>query len=132
MGRWAMGCSSRPPACGVVLVSVIVFAAGLDCGGRVDARNPSDDENAGPSGGNLLDAAPAHASDGQVYVPPVIETRLPDSVSVVITEIMYHPAYEQADHDNHEFIEIYNRSKAPVMLERWKLSGGTNGIAFTF
>jgi hypothetical protein len=48
---------------------------------------------------------------------------------VVISEIMYHPVLEDAATEDHEFVELYNRSGAPVALAGWKLAGG---IRFTF
>jgi hypothetical protein len=49
--------------------------------------------------------------------------------AVVINELMYHPVAEDADEDNHEFVELYNRSAAPVALAGWKLQGD---VTFTF
>ncbi len=45
---------------------------------------------------------------------------------VVINEIMYHPAEENA---GGEFIELFNRSAEPVDLSGWSF---TRGVAFTF
>ena len=48
---------------------------------------------------------------------------------VVISEIMYHPVFENGPVDRHEFVEIYNRSAAAVELAGWKLAGD---VMFTF
>lgn len=48
---------------------------------------------------------------------------------VLISELMYHPVEENAAVDNHEFIEIHNRSDAAVDLSGWKLGGM---LSFTF
>ncbi len=45
---------------------------------------------------------------------------------VVIHEIMYHPASENPAE---EYIELYNRGDAPVVLTNWSF---TSGVAFTF
>jgi hypothetical protein len=49
--------------------------------------------------------------------------------AVVISEVMYHPVSEDAAEDNHEFIEIYNRSESAVDLTNWKLTGD---VSFAF
>src|SRR5262245_54968074 len=51
--------------------------------------------------------------------------------AVVITEIMYHPANEAADQENHEFVEVYNRDTKAIALGRWQLRG-KHGLSFTF
>jgi len=48
------------------------------------------------------------------------------NVNVVINEIMYHPP---SDLDDDEYVELYNRGKAPVNLTDWAISGG---ISFGF
>jgi hypothetical protein len=65
--------------------------------------------------------AGAGGSDGPpgAYVPP----------KVVISEIMYHPVQEDGAVEEHEFVEIHNRTGEPVPIGGWKLAGG---IAFTF
>ncbi len=53
------------------------------------------------------------------------------STSVVINEIMYHhrPRYLPYAENPEEWVELYNRSAAPVSLDGWRLDGG---ISFTF
>src|SRR5262245_10237852 len=58
-----------------------------------------------------------------------VEAPAPETGAVVISEIMYHPVLENAAEDNHEFVELYNRSPAAVSLAGWKLAGN---ISFTF
>jgi hypothetical protein len=52
-------------------------------------------------------------------------------ISVVITEIMYHPYHaETAPEDiRQEYIELYNRGTEPVSLSGWRIS---NGVDFAF
>lgn len=52
-------------------------------------------------------------------------------ISVVITEIMYHPYHsETAPEDiRQEYIELYNRGTGPVSLSGWRIS---NGVDFVF
>jgi hypothetical protein len=52
-------------------------------------------------------------------------------ISVVITEIMYHPYHaETAPEDiRQEYIELYNRGTEPVSLSGWRIS---NGVDFEF
>jgi hypothetical protein len=45
---------------------------------------------------------------------------------VLITEIMYQPSSQNT---NHEWIEIYNNSSAPIDLQGWTFS---KGVSFTF
>ena len=45
------------------------------------------------------------------------------SQSIRISEVMYHPVDENAPEDNHEFVELYNRSGAEVDISGWKLGG---------
>lgn len=56
--------------------------------------------------------------------PPMVE-----APKVVFSEIMYNPVDEKAYDDNHEFLELYNRSDSQVDLSSWKLSGT---VQFTF
>ena len=48
------------------------------------------------------------------------------NTSVVINEIMYHPP---SDSDDDEYVELYNRGKAPVDLTGWRIA---DGISFEF
>ena len=48
---------------------------------------------------------------------------------VVISEIMYHPVREDSDAEEHEFIELHNRSDCAVALAGWKLTGA---VTYTF
>lgn len=47
----------------------------------------------------------------------------PVSPALVISEIMYHPAEEDAAIERHEFVEIHNRTDAAIELLGWRLSG---------
>ncbi len=65
-------------------------------------------------------------TDGMV----VPEPPPPDKTAkVVFSELMYHPVDENSYDDNHEFLELYNRSDAAVDISGWKLSGT---VSFTF
>ncbi|MCH2586403.1 MAG: lamin tail domain-containing protein, partial [Planctomycetes bacterium] len=92
-------------------------------GGRVvDAVNfrPSHDgksESRVPDGGEMRDAAEP---------TPGIENRLDVETGIVINEIMYHPI---SNDRNREFVELYNRSDAPVDLTGWEF---TSGFEFSF
>src|SRR5262245_40820498 len=77
------------------------------------------DEDASANGGSGGSSSGSDAGDGTSA--PVDAAPLPLG-DVVITEIMYHPVYEQSDVDNHEFVEIYNRSSAPVAIGKWRLA----------
>src|SRR5439155_86851 len=50
---------------------------------------------------------------------------------VLINEIMYHPVSEQADQENHEFVELYNRGPTDAALGAWTLAAD-NGMKFIF
>src|SRR5262245_17094406 len=65
------------------------------------------------------------SGDGAVELTALIPS------TVVINEIMYAPVAENADQDNHEFVELYNRSKEPIALAGWKV-WSKKGVAFTF
>ncbi len=52
-----------------------------------------------------------------------------DGGAVVISEIMYHPVNEDTDVDEHEFVELHNRSGKAVSLADWSLGGD---ITFKF
>jgi len=62
-------------------------------------------------------------------VPPVTPPPVDTAPKVVFSEIMYHPVDEADYVDNHEFIELYNRTDAAVDLSGWQLIGG---IQYTF
>ena len=47
----------------------------------------------------------------------------------VISEIMYHPVDENAPVENHEFLEIFNRSDSALDVSGWKLAGD---VQYTF
>jgi hypothetical protein len=72
------------------------------------------------------DADPA--ADGGVTAT----TKMPDSVAVVISEIMYHPVDETTDEEVHEFVELHNRSGKAVDLGGWKLDSDKGGVSFAF
>jgi hypothetical protein len=58
------------------------------------------------------------------------ETTPPTVTSeVVISEIMYHPVLEEAAVDNHEFIELGNRTDRPIDLAGYRIAGG---VRYTF
>ncbi len=40
-----------------------------------------------------------------------------------ISEIMYHPVGEEALEDEHEFLELHNRTAAPASLKGWRIDG---------
>jgi spore coat protein CotH len=62
-------------------------------------------------------------------MPPVNE---PPPVSpVVISELMYHPVGEE-DADEHEFIELANRSQSNADISGWKLSDAGGALSYTF
>jgi hypothetical protein len=61
-------------------------------------------------------------------LPRVVLGELP---RVVLSEIMYHPVEEKADEDNHEFIELHNRSRQSIPLAGWTLSG-KKGLHYVF
>src|SRR5262245_43498861 len=69
------------------------------------------------------------ASDG--VDPQLIPVDTLPVSGVVISEIMYHPAHEQADVENHEFVELHNRGSRDVALGGWTISS-KQGVAFTF
>ncbi len=101
-----------------------VFLALIEpTGGRVvDAVNfrPSHDgksESRVPDGGEMRDAAEP---------TPGVENRLDVETGIVIAEIMYHPI---SNDRNREFVELYNRSDAPVDLTGWEF---TSGFEFSF
>ncbi len=48
---------------------------------------------------------------------------------VLISEIMYHPVLEESLVDEHEFLEIHNRTGSPVALDGWQVAGS---VKFTF
>lgn len=54
-----------------------------------------------------------------------------DHADVVISEIMYHPYAEpwQPEDTGLEYIELFNRGAAPVLLKNWQI---TEGVRFTF
>ncbi len=59
-------------------------------------------------------------------VPP---TQPPPTVTlppVLFSEVMYHPVMEKAYEDNHEFLEIYNRTDSAMDLSGWQLSGAVS------
>ena len=66
----------------------------------------------------------SNTSQEMIPMPPMAEPP-----KVVFSEIMYHPVDEKAYDDNHEFLELYNRSDSAVDLSNWKLSGT---VHFTF
>ena len=55
-----------------------------------------------------------------VEVPPAPAAITPN---VVFSEIMYHPVAENSYVDNHEFIELHNRTDSAVNLSGWQLAG---------
>jgi len=52
-------------------------------------------------------------------------------ISVVITEIMYHPYHSETSPEDirQEYIELFNRGTEPVSLSGWRIS---NGVDFVF
>jgi hypothetical protein len=81
---------------------------------EVDAAPPSDAEPASDA------PAPVDAAAGDV---PIADAPGPARLPVVISELMYHPVLENDDVENHEFIELHNRSTSAVSLAGWTLSG---------
>jgi hypothetical protein len=63
--------------------------------------------------------APADAAALEVAV----DAPAPAGPAVVISELMYHPVLENDDVENHEFIELYNRTASAVSLAGWTLGG---------
>jgi len=59
------------------------------------------------------------------------KTNLSTPISVVITEIMYHPYHSQTGPEDMgaEYIELFNRGSEPVNLLGWRIS---NGVDFVF
>ncbi len=49
--------------------------------------------------------------------------------AVVVSEIMYHAVMDDGPVEDHEFIELHNRTDAPVSLAGWKLA---DGVTFAF
>jgi hypothetical protein len=45
---------------------------------------------------------------------------------VVISELMYHPVQDDGPSEDHEFVEIANRTDAPVAIGGWRLAGGAS------
>lgn len=79
---------------------------------------------AGVSMGRFPDGAPAFAP---LQSPtPGKSNAKPRAADVAINEIMYAPVSDDA---NDEYVELYNRSDAPVNLGKWKF---TSGIGYTF
>lgn len=76
---------------------------------------------------SLLTGA-ACSSSGLTVGPmdPIESVSLPP---LVFSEIMYHPVDENAPVDNHEFLEIYNRSASAVDLGGWRITGN---VDYTF
>jgi hypothetical protein len=85
----------------------------IDSGSALDAE-----ESDAPAVGDARpDAAPDAAPDG------------PPAQAVFISEVMYHPVLEDDYEDQHEFVELHNRSEAEVDLGGWRLAGD---VTFTF
>jgi Lamin Tail Domain/CotH kinase protein len=92
---------------------------------------------AGVEGVVVKNAAQARDADGRWLVPsagtPGTANTFSVPDSVVINEIMYHhaPAYLATGitENPEEWLELYNKSAAPVTLTGWKLRGG---ISFDF
>jgi hypothetical protein len=61
-------------------------------------------------------------TDGMVVPEPPPPDKTP---KVVFSELMYHPVDENAYDDNHEFLELYNRSDAAV-----DISDGSSAAPF--
>src|SRR5262245_57798212 len=102
----------------------MVIAAG--CRASLGCREPPEEMMR-----RLAAAAAAPASPWPIHRCPCMV--MPTAAPVVITELMFHPVLENADSENHEFVEIFNRSDAAVVLDDWKLpSGGRSGVAFSF
>jgi hypothetical protein len=83
-----------------------------------------------------LDMAPVPDASAPDLTPDMTPDMTPDVTlpppvfpPVVISEIMYHPVQENAFDDNHEFIELHNRTAATISLAGWTLAGQ---VTFTF
>lgn len=76
-----------------------------------------------PPGEFLFPATPAGHSPGSANVIALTD-------AVVINEIMYHhrPQFLPYVENKEEWIELYNRSSAPVVLDGWSFTGGTSFI----
>lgn len=85
---------------------------------HVDAR-VGDPTVAGPDVNPTPDAA---LTDGLPTAPGTLPTTAP-SAAIVLSEILYNPVAEEDAQDNHEFVELYNRSSTPVSLQGWTLAG---------
>jgi hypothetical protein len=96
-----------------------------DTAGSTDDSASTDDGAATDDGASDNDGAATGdgASDGASTA---------SSRHVVLSEIMYHPVREDALEDNHEFIEIYNRSSAAVSLTGWTLRSDKGGFVYSF
>ncbi len=101
----------------------------LACAAEAPADSPPAVRGAGGGSGKPvgIDASTAEATPAK---PGAVTPAKPDAGTagsspgaLVISEIMYHPVLEEAEFDNHEFVEIANRGTTPVSLTGWRLDG---------
>src|SRR5262249_21979702 len=126
---------TKIPAFGFLSFNTNALNFGLSSGGeRIILRSPEqtrviDTLKFGPQADNVSvgrfpDGSPTfHALS--LPTPNAANSR-PLLPSVVINEIMYNPISGNGDE---EYVELYNRSGAPVDLNGWQIGGG---ISFSF
>lgn len=97
---------------------------GLDAG----AESPAPSDATLPGSGERPPLGPA-AGAPPMPAPPLGRTLDYTPPAVVISELMYHAVLEPGGEEQHEFIELYNRTDAAVPLGGWQFSAG---VTFTF
>src|SRR5262245_5124842 len=108
------------------------------CAPAMEADEPAEPE--GPEGPMMAtprpDARPGPGGQGGAAVAPGSDAApapgappAPAPGAVVISELMYHPVKEEADEDEHEFVELHNRGSSPVAIGGWRLDGD---VRFSF
>ncbi len=90
-----------------------------DAGAGADARGPRSEGGGGAGAGDGGSEAPTFADGAAAPTSPVL-----------LSEIMYHPVLENSLVDDHEFIELHNRSAAAVSLAGWRILAGKMSYAF--
>ena len=125
---WADG----EPGEGILHASFRLGAAGEAIGLFDPAGNPVDSVTFGPQNTDeSLGRLPDGGENWQVFtsagsVPTPGKSNTSQTINVLITEIMYHPASEN---DLEEYIELYNAGDSAVDLSGWRFS---DGVEFVF
>lgn len=133
--KFKVPAGTRLPALGFVSFDENTLGFALSAGGeRIIVRNPQrtrvlesikfDAQANGISMGRSPDGGPKFKTLSQP-TPGAANAR-PLTPPVVINEIMYQPI---SGNDDESYVELYNRSGAPVNLKGWRLA---DGISYTF